>query len=110
MNIVLIELILWTGLLFLFWALKDGLNKTESDIDMLGRRHGRASMRYWRPQQVAELIGSYRGEQIYRYAVIDGQTYQFDHVCPAETEMPIDANERCVAPGLVYRECEAPAC
>jgi hypothetical protein len=110
MDLVLIELILWVGLLFFFWALKEGLGRVESDIEAMGLvRHGRDSMtsatRYYAAERVAEPIGSYRDTQIYRYAVIQGRTYQFDRVCPADSGMALDPDERCLAPGLVYQEC-----
>ena len=36
MNVMLIELLLWVCLLLFFWAMKDGLNNIESDIESLG--------------------------------------------------------------------------
>jgi hypothetical protein len=112
MDLVLIELVLWVGLLFFFWALKEGLGRVESDIEAMGLvRHGRdatsssAATRYYAAERVAEPIGSYRDTQIYRYAVIQGRTYQFDRICPADSGMTLDPDERCLAPGLVYQEC-----
>lgn len=115
MDIVLIELILWIGLLFFFWALKEGLSHVESDIESLGlatnmHRPMRAggNMHFYHPERVADPIGSYRDAQIYRYAVIQGRTYQFDRICPMDSGMTLDPEERCVAPGLVYQECPNP--
>ena len=112
MDLVLLELICWAGLLFFFWALKEGLGQVESDIESLGLvSNGRHSVaadghnRFDRPERVEEPIGSYRDTQIYRYAVIHGRTYQFDRVCPPDSGMKLEADERCVAPGLVYQEC-----
>ncbi|MGH8806664.1 MAG: hypothetical protein ACREX0_02145, partial [Noviherbaspirillum sp.] len=109
MELVLLELVLWGGLLFFFWALKDGLGKVESDIDSLGvfsaRAQAQGRIRFYAPERVAEPIGSYGDVQIYRYAVFQGRIYQFDRVCPAESGMTVDADERCIAPGLVYQEC-----
>jgi hypothetical protein len=46
---------------------------------------------------------------IYRYAVIDGRTYEFSHVCAGCSGAPIDSGMRCIEPGLMYLECrEAP--
>ena len=112
MDLVLIELVLWAGLLFFFWALKEGLSHVESDIESLGLMSnarqitstgGRLS--FYRPERVEELIGTYRDAQIYRYAIIQGRTYQFDRILPPECAMTVDVEERCVAPGLVYQEC-----
>lgn len=109
MDLVLIELILWIGLLFFFWALKEGLSGVESDIESLGlangRMHPRPGTQYYRPERVEEPIGSYRDKPIYRYIVISGRTYQFDRVCPQGCSMTVDADERCIEPGLVYQEC-----
>lgn len=112
MDIVLIELVLWAGLLFFFWALKEGLSHVESDIEALSLLpNARQSLsaggriRFDRPEQVEEPIGSYRDTQIYRYAMIHGRMYQFDRICPPDSGMSVDPDERCVAPGLVYQEC-----
>jgi hypothetical protein len=112
MDLVLIEIVLWVGLLFFFWALKEGLGQVESDIEALslarqgrGMNHGMQPLSFHKAERVAEPIGSYGDTQIYRYAVIQGRTYQFDRVCPMESGASIDADERCLAPGLVYQEC-----
>jgi hypothetical protein len=113
MNVMLIELLLWICLLLFFWAMKDGLNNIESDIESLGLLHNshralptQQETRYSRPQTMAEPIGSYRGEQIYRYVVIEGRRYQFDRICAAESAETINDGERCIEPGLVYLECQ----
>lgn len=111
MEVMLLELVLWGGLLFFFWALKDGLGKVEADIESLGilnNVHNQGRMRFYEPERVSEPIGSYCDAQIYRYAVFQGLVYQFDRICPAESGMTVDADERCVAPGLVYQECSDP--
>lgn len=113
MDIVLLELILWAGLAFFFWALKDNLGHVEADIDAAAalkrrsiehaRKHGFAC-----PEQVSEPIGSYQGCPIYRIAVIDGKRYQFDHILPAGKLPAAEAGCCCLAPGLVYVACAAP--
>ena len=112
MQVILIELILWAALLFFFWVLKDGLGNVESDIETVGLlrngqpgRKRKQNFRFWRPQKLLEPIGSFRGEQIYRYAVFDGHTYRFDHVWPVDTPPALNADERCIEPGIVYQEC-----
>jgi hypothetical protein len=112
MDLVLIELILWVGLLFFFWALKEGLGHVESDIESLGLARngargiqGSKRLHYYRPERVAEQIGSYRDAPIFRYAQIQGNAYQFDRICPIDSGMTVDDEERCVHPGLVYQEC-----
>lgn len=111
MDLVLIELILWVGLLFFFWMLKEGLGQVESDIESLGlmkkKRLFKQETAFCKPEHVVGLIGSYRDQPIYRYAMIQGKTYQFDRVCPPECGMTLDEEERFVAPGLVYQECNS---
>jgi hypothetical protein len=106
MSVMLLELLLWGCLLLLFWAMKDGLSQVESEIEdgngKLAPSRGRP--RYAQPQKVQEPIGSYLGEQIYRYAVIDGRTYQFDRVCPPDCPIALRDGERYLAPGLIYLE------
>jgi hypothetical protein len=115
MNVMLIELLLWICLLLFFWAMRDGLNNIESDIESLGLLRNaprglpaQQGMRYSRPQTRMEPIGSYRGEQIYRYVVIEGRRYQFDHVCTAGGIETINDGECCIEPGLMYFECQGP--
>ena len=114
MKVVLIELLLWGCLLLFFWAMKDGLNDVESDIESRGLVRNLSSchsaqhhVHCCRPQSVMEPIGHYRGKQIYQYAVIDGRRYQFDRVWTSDGVTTIDESERCVEPGLVYCECDA---
>lgn len=116
MELMLIEIVLWAGLLFFIWALKDGLGRVENDIESLGllskSKNGgmrTGPIRYYRPDKVSEVIGSYLGVNIHRYATIDGRQYEFSHVCPPGYDGFIAFDERCIAPGLVYKECEARA-
>lgn len=110
MEIILIELLLWAGLIFFFWALKDGLSDVESDIEALGFNAPLpASLRhlhYDRPERVSEAIGSYQGTQIYHYATFAGEKYEYDHVVPAESAMALEEGQRCLEPGLVYVRCD----
>ena len=112
MDLVLIEILLWVGLLFFFWALKEGLGHVESDIESFGLlQNTRQSMRDGgavhsdRPERVAEPIGTYRETQIYRYAFIRGRMYQFDRVCPPGSLTTLGAEERYIEPGLIYQAC-----
>lgn len=107
MDLMLIELVLWGGLLFLFWALKDGLGGVESDIESLGIAKDRllAADGYINPEEVSERIGTYRDKAIYRYAVIDGRNYRYDGIRPLHDERRLRENERCLEPGLIYVPC-----
>jgi hypothetical protein len=112
MDLVFLEIILWVGLLFFFWALKEGLGRVEADIDALGiannARALRSSAAFHQPEQVAQNIGTYFDMPIFRYVLIQGRSYQFDRVCPPEHRTMVEQEERCVAPGLVYQECSVP--
>ena len=111
MEIILIELLLWAGLIFFFWALQDGLGDVESDLEMLRcNAPGSSSprLRYDRPERVSEAIGIYQGAQIYRYATFAGENYVYDHVLPAPAAITLEGDQRCVEPGLVYVRCENP--
>ncbi len=110
MGIIVIELLLWAGLIFFFWALRDGLNQVKSDIESPGPRAGPmpaalSGARFDRADKVSEQIGRYRDLPIYRYAVIDGMRYQFEHILPGESVSALQTEERCLAPGLVYTRC-----
>ena len=107
MELIVIELFLWVGLIVFFWALKDGLSHVETDIEDLGLFGGKSKLpvapaQFVRPEQMLDPIGHYLDAPIYQYAVIGGQYYRFDRVCPTETRMPAQEDERYVLPGLVY--------
>lgn len=111
MEIILIELLLWAGLVFFFWALKDGLSHVENDIESLGFNARQfppslMRMRYDRPDRVSEAIGSYQGAQIYHYATIGGENYEYDHIFPLGSDIMLEQGQRCLEPGLVYVRCE----
>jgi hypothetical protein len=106
MDVVLIELVLWAGLIFFLWVLKDTLSNMESELD-----HGTAQkagagrvLSLARAERLSEPIGSYDGVTIYRYAVIEGKTYEFDCVSVAGMDVQLPPHQRCLAPGLIYSE------
>ena len=111
MDLIAIELILWAGLIFFFWAMKDILNHIESDIEGLGLNLGQhvsnpsKHFHFDQPDRLTESIGNYMDAPIYRRAVIAGEEYQFDHIVPAGTTMIPRDEQRCLAPGLVYVRC-----
>lgn len=106
MDIVLIELVLWAGLIFFLWVLKDTLGNIESELDRAAaqkagatgvRRAGAAQ-----PERLYEPIGSYGDTTIFRYAVIDGITYEFEYVSNVGPEISLAPQQRYVAPGFIY--------
>lgn len=110
MEIILIELLLWAGLIFFFWALKDGLSNVESDIEAFGIHAplppSPRNLHFDHPERVSEAIGSYQGEQIYHYATFCGEQFQYDHIVPAESDITLEEGQRCLEPGLIYVRCE----
>jgi len=106
MDIVLLELLLWAGLICFLWVMKDSLGKIESELERsaaqkaAGRSlHGNDTAR---ADHLSEPIGLLGDATIYRFAIIDGQTYEFDHVA-ASKDVPLAASQRWLPPGLVYR-------
>ena len=115
MDLVFIELLLWAGLIFFVWALKDGLEHVESDIDSMGLfpgfrkvTQGCNKTHFAQPEQVHEPIGSYQGATIHRYIIVDGWPYQFDRICLPENAGTLEFDECFIAPGLVYQRCVEP--
>ena len=109
MEIILIEVLLWAGLIFFFWALRDGLSNVESELEMqgngtVGNLNPSSIIRFDRAEKVSEPIGRYQDAPIYRYAVIGGKNYQFAYVLPLEQFASLESEFRCLAPGLVYAE------
>jgi hypothetical protein len=112
MELILIELFLWAGLIFFFWALRDSLGQVETEIESLGLfdlRQPPSSGKRWEyvlADHVREPIGTYKDVPIYRYVVIDNDLYEFDYICPFEEgAMILQKCQRCVAPGMVYTHC-----
>ena len=107
-EIILIELLLWAGLIFFFWALRDGLNQAETEMEKQERPFEQAVSvlpSFDRPDRLSEPIGRYRDAQIYRIAFFEGKAYQFQHILPWESFSFLVTGERCIAPGLVYAMC-----
>jgi hypothetical protein len=108
-EIILIEVLLWAGLIFFFWALRDGLSNVESEQELLAAANGvslspSSIFSFDRAEKVSEPIGRYQDAPIYRYAVIGCKIYQFAYILPVEQFASLEAEFRCLAPGLVYTE------
>jgi hypothetical protein len=110
MDIVLIELVLWAGLIIFLWVLKDTLGKFESEIDQTAPNKPEAAPRpgLVEPDRLYEPIGSYGGATIFRYAVIDGKQYEFDYATSEGPGLRLGADQRFIAPGLVYSASPLP--
>jgi len=112
MELIAIDLILWLGFGLLLWVLKDSFKNIQSDL-----RHYRQPLRpraelkcdaIATPQRLIDPIGQYLDQPIYRYAIIDGRHYRFDHVCSKEMVTRLTETQRWIAPGLVYVEAPLP--
>ena len=85
MELIAIDLILWLGFGLLLWALKDSFKTIQSDLrnyhQPLRPRAEVKRIAIATPQRLIDPIGHYLDQQIYRYAIIEGQHYHFDYVC-----------------------------
>lgn len=112
MRPFVVELLLCLSLVLIVWAIKDSLQRLASELESEEREPFAPSrispQRFATPQNLFEPIGRYLDQTIYRYAVIDGRHYRFEHVCPASQPMLLQASQRWIAPGLVYVESPAP--
>ena len=111
MDFLVIEILLWVGFALLIWALRESLHRIETEFELRGppptapaRRLADVS----KPQQLIDPIGEYRGRLIHDYAIIDGRSYRFAHVCPWPQSARLPQDQRWISPGLVYVECAAP--
>ena len=110
MDIVLIELVLWAGLIFFLWVLKDTLGNFESELDRTAINKAGAARKpdTVRPERLYEPIGSFGGATIFRYALIAGQRYEFDYASSEGPTVSLGTDQRYLAPGLVYSASPAP--
>ena len=104
MDIVLIELVLWAGLIFFLWVLKDTLGNFESELERAATNKASAARKPGTvcPERLYEPIGSFGGATIFRYAVIDGDRYEFDYASSEGPGVSLGVDQRYIAPGLVY--------
>ncbi len=109
MELLIIEVLLWIGFVFLLWAMRESLIRIEHDIEFR-QPDATAPARPGpcQPQSLTDPIGQYHGQIIHEYAVIDGRQYRFDHVCPTPKRGSLPDDARWIAPGLVYIECALP--
>jgi hypothetical protein len=110
MEIELLEIVLWAGLIFFFWALKENLGKVEADIEKIQEEKLRAARNppkpsFVSPERLFEPIGHYRDATIYGFAVIAGRRFRFDSICPLGS-VALSPNEACITPGLLYVACD----
>jgi hypothetical protein len=108
MDVPLIEIILWAGLAFFLWALRDNLGNVETEIEQAQALKSREiaaralARRFVTPDRVDDPIGQYRDTVIHRLMVFQGREYQFDSVCPPEQALVLGPGQCYVAPGLIY--------
>lgn len=116
MNIVLLEILLWAGLLYFFWSLRENLGKIEEIIDDPARQQAaklaknQALDPYCKADQLVEPIAAYMGHTIHQYAFSGGRRYRFDCILSRDEMLPPHAvtsgvRSLILAPGLLYMEC-----
>jgi hypothetical protein len=105
MDIVLLELVLWAGLICFLWVMKDSLGKIESELEKSAARKAAGRVLGGdgpvHADRLSEPIGRLGDATIYRFAVIDGQTFEFDHVA-VRKDTPLLPAQRWLPPGLIY--------
>lgn len=115
MELILIELMLWAGLAFFFWVMKNQLSQIETEIEKMGIPPSAslsisAEPLYEIPERLFEEIGRYRDSPIHRLALIGGRFYRFDYICHDAKTSNLRPDQRCLKPGLVYTQSyETPA-
>jgi hypothetical protein len=113
MDTPLIEIILWAGLAFFLWAMRDNLGNVEAEIEAAQALKTREiaalakSRRFITPERVTEPIGRYRDAVIYHWMEFQGSQYQFDCIFPPENALILGPGQCYVAPGLIYVRREA---
>jgi len=108
MGFVIFELLLWAGLIYLFWSMRDKLVQMETELQQAQIKNSRPGMPVFsRPDKLFEQIGTFLDQPIYRYAEIQGKRYQFDFAYADQTELVLQDWQRYIPPGLVYRECKS---
>jgi len=106
MGLLILELGWWALLFLFFWILRDTRGRLAAEPDpVVDNEPGTRSFpgAFQEPSALRQPIGTYLGTTIHRYAEFEGQTYQYDRVCPLEASASVSAEELYLAPGLVYR-------
>lgn len=98
--VVLVGLLYFADALHVFSD--EGTSAADEGADSEPERFDTGSFRFDIADTLSDVIGTYGEIPIHRYAQIGGASYEFDHVyCPAG-KMVMQADARCLAPGLVY--------
>lgn len=107
MEIVLIEIVLWAGLILFVWSMRDALGRIEIMMQSMSADEPlpKPPPPLVKPEHVSDPIGKYQDQTIYRFAEIEGDCYQFEYLLPQSSGIVLHNDERCVPPGLVYIKC-----
>lgn len=95
-----VALILAASYLPIFILLRRHLARLNDPSNFL--RHGVILRRWDALDSVAEIIGRYRGSDIYRYVTFKGMRYDFERVVPVPRQFEIGPKELFLEPGIVY--------
>jgi hypothetical protein len=111
-ELAILQILFWAAVAFGMVALK---NKRLRDLTPLFHSpfpkagDDTGDSLFVRAENGKDAIGVYRGTPIYRYVDIEGKPYMFDRLLISGDLVIMEQGERCVAPGLVYRECHEAA-
>ncbi len=103
-----VALLLWVAFLILLAFVLRGMEGMELERHQpssLVRLHDspQRGQRFDKPEQVSEPIGWYMEAPIYRSIYIGGVEYFYDRIDPSPDLAFLEEEERCIAPGIVYR-------
>ncbi len=103
-----VALLLWVAFLILLAFVLRGMESMEPDRHEAAsvihlRNPAERSPRFDKPEQVSEPIGWYMEAPIFRSIYIGGVEYLYDRIDPSPDRAFLDEDERCIAPGVVYR-------
>lgn len=107
LELAFLQIFFWAALVFGMLALK---NKRLQDIAPFFHSSypdtptGDTPSFFVQPENGRDAFGIYGGTPIYRFVDIEGRPYIFDRLLVSGDLVIMERGERCVAPGLVYRE------
>lgn len=109
-ELAVLQILFWAGVAFFLAARKNRpLHRPSSRfVCSLTSQPTVTTSLFAEPESGIDSLGFYEGVPIYRYVMIEGTPYQFDRLLLANDLVIMERGERCVAPGLVYRECRMP--
>lgn len=112
MELAILQVFFWAAIAFGLVALK---HKKLHDISPLFHTSfpkpsdDEVESLFVQAENGRDTIGIYGGMPIYLFVEIEGKPYRFDRLLVSGDLVIMERGERCVAPGLVYREYQPPS-